>query len=283
MVRLIYSMLMSLDGYIADRSGKFDWAEPDEEVHAFLNQLERGTGTYLYGRRMYEVMPCPPGSQPPGRTSLWQRDGLPPLPSHRQPSRLTGVWSWQSAALPVVRGSRRRRRPRRQAALRRGSIPQHLRPARRWITTAGFGPSSWACVPSWYRASSPGPRPPSRHLEYVSTLLERGARMDPQLSGFALGLLFGAAKLGAIGTVGFAIAWWRTRRKLRHLESVLPDPGVLDERLASLEHNADYIGAKMAELGEAQNQVLRQLGGVPRLADPARLEEEEVQLPSTPH
>ncbi|HEY7681746.1 MAG TPA: hypothetical protein VH879_03805 [Gemmatimonadales bacterium] len=107
--------------------------------------------------------------------------------------------------------------------------------------------------------------------------------MDPQLSGFALGLLFGAAKLGAIGTVGFAIAWWRTRRKLRHLESVLPDPGVLDERLASLEHNADYIGAKMAELGEAQNQVLRQLGGVPRLADPARLEEEEVQLPSTPH
>ena len=56
MARLIYSMLMSLDGYIADRSGKFDWAEPDEEVHAFVNQLERGTGTYLYGRRMYEVM-----------------------------------------------------------------------------------------------------------------------------------------------------------------------------------------------------------------------------------
>jgi len=56
MARLIYSMLMSLDGYIADRSGKFDWAEPGEEVHAFVNQLERGTGTYLYGRRMYEVM-----------------------------------------------------------------------------------------------------------------------------------------------------------------------------------------------------------------------------------
>jgi dihydrofolate reductase len=56
MAKLIYSMLMSLDGYIADRNGNFDWAEPDEEVHTFVNQLERGTGTYLYGRRMYEVM-----------------------------------------------------------------------------------------------------------------------------------------------------------------------------------------------------------------------------------
>jgi hypothetical protein len=107
--------------------------------------------------------------------------------------------------------------------------------------------------------------------------------MDPQLSGFALGLLFGAAKLGAIGTIGFAIAWWRARRKLHHLESVLPDPGVLEERLASLERNSDYIGAKMAELGEAQNQILRQLGGTPRLADPARLEQEGVRPPSTPH
>ncbi len=56
MARLIYSMLMSLDGYIADINGKFDWAEPDEEVHTFANQLERPVGTYLYGRRMYEVM-----------------------------------------------------------------------------------------------------------------------------------------------------------------------------------------------------------------------------------
>ena len=56
MARLIYSMLMSLDGYIADRHVSFDWAEPDEEVHTFVNQVERGTGTYLYGRRMYEVM-----------------------------------------------------------------------------------------------------------------------------------------------------------------------------------------------------------------------------------
>jgi len=53
---LIYSMIASLDGYTADADGKFDWAAPDEEVYAFINDLERGTGTYLYGRRMYEVM-----------------------------------------------------------------------------------------------------------------------------------------------------------------------------------------------------------------------------------
>jgi dihydrofolate reductase len=53
---LVYSVIASLDGYTADPEGKFDWAEPDEEVHAFINDLERGIGTYLYGRRMYEVM-----------------------------------------------------------------------------------------------------------------------------------------------------------------------------------------------------------------------------------
>jgi len=47
---------MSLDGYVADREGKFDWAAPDEEVHTFVNDLERNVGTHLYGRRMYEVM-----------------------------------------------------------------------------------------------------------------------------------------------------------------------------------------------------------------------------------
>jgi dihydrofolate reductase len=54
--RLIYSAITSLDGYVADRDGKFDWAAPDEEVHTFVNELERPIGTYLYGRRMYEVM-----------------------------------------------------------------------------------------------------------------------------------------------------------------------------------------------------------------------------------
>jgi dihydrofolate reductase len=54
--KLIYSAIASLDGYIEDEDGNFDWAEPDEEVHSFVNELERPVGTYLYGRRMYETM-----------------------------------------------------------------------------------------------------------------------------------------------------------------------------------------------------------------------------------
>jgi dihydrofolate reductase len=56
MARLIYSALTSLDGYVADEDGNFDWAKPSEEVHVFVNDLERPIGTHLYGRRMYEVM-----------------------------------------------------------------------------------------------------------------------------------------------------------------------------------------------------------------------------------
>jgi dihydrofolate reductase len=56
MAKLIYSAITSLDGYIADEDGNFDWAVPDDEVHAFINNSERPIGTYLYGRRMYEVM-----------------------------------------------------------------------------------------------------------------------------------------------------------------------------------------------------------------------------------
>ena len=108
--------------------------------------------------------------------------------------------------------------------------------------------------------------------------------MDPQLSGFALGLLFGAAKIGAIGTIGFAIAWWRTRRKLQRLEQALPDPGRLDERLASLEEATDFIGVKLTELADTQAFLTRQLNAsfdrpvLPRgedLGDP--------QAPRTPH
>ena len=56
MAKLIYSAITSLDGYVADEDGNFDWAEPDEEVHTFVNDLERRVGTHLYGRRLYEVM-----------------------------------------------------------------------------------------------------------------------------------------------------------------------------------------------------------------------------------
>ena len=56
MARLIYSAISSLDGYIEDREGRFDWAAPDQEVHQFVNDLMRPAGTHLYGRRMYETM-----------------------------------------------------------------------------------------------------------------------------------------------------------------------------------------------------------------------------------
>ena len=54
--KLIYSAITSLDGYVADASGRFEWGAPDDEVFAFINELERPVGTYLYGNRMYEVM-----------------------------------------------------------------------------------------------------------------------------------------------------------------------------------------------------------------------------------
>jgi dihydrofolate reductase len=56
MRKLTYSAITSLDGYVEDEDGKFEWAEPDDEVHAYVNELERPVGTHLYGRRMYETM-----------------------------------------------------------------------------------------------------------------------------------------------------------------------------------------------------------------------------------
>src|SRR5690242_4693044 len=56
MGKLIYSAIASADGYTEDAAGTFDWAAPSEEVHRFVNDLERSVGTYLYGRRMYETM-----------------------------------------------------------------------------------------------------------------------------------------------------------------------------------------------------------------------------------
>jgi dihydrofolate reductase len=78
--RLIYSVIASVDGYIEDEDGKFDWAEPDEEVHAFINDLTRTVGTHLLGRRMYETMvywESPPnlGAEPPvvqDFAGIWQ-------------------------------------------------------------------------------------------------------------------------------------------------------------------------------------------------------------------
>ena len=80
MAKLIYSAITSLDGYVADSEGNFDWSAPDEEVHRFINDLERPIGTYLYGRRMYEVMrywdTAPTGNEEPTAeqdyAKIWQ-------------------------------------------------------------------------------------------------------------------------------------------------------------------------------------------------------------------
>jgi dihydrofolate reductase len=80
MAGLIYSTIASLDGFIADEDGKFDWAEPDEEVHTHVNDLARPVGTFLLGRRMYEVLAywdAPPGlDEQPSYvqefTEIWQ-------------------------------------------------------------------------------------------------------------------------------------------------------------------------------------------------------------------
>ncbi len=74
MAKLIYSAITSLDGYVADEEGSFDWAAPDEEVHSFVNELERPVGTYLYGRRMYEVMAYWETAQTPGDQSSVVQD-----------------------------------------------------------------------------------------------------------------------------------------------------------------------------------------------------------------
>src|SRR5512138_2902400 len=56
MAKLVYAAICSLDGYVADEDGDFSWARPDDELHSYVNELERPIGTYLYGRRMYETM-----------------------------------------------------------------------------------------------------------------------------------------------------------------------------------------------------------------------------------
>ena len=80
MAMLIYSAIASADGYVEDAAGGFEWAAPDEELHRFVNDLERPVGTYLYGRRMYQTMvywetaDSVPGQPPSARefAGLWQ-------------------------------------------------------------------------------------------------------------------------------------------------------------------------------------------------------------------
>jgi dihydrofolate reductase len=88
--KLIYSAIASLDGYIADEDGSFDWAVPDEEVHAFINDLIRPFGTYLYGRRMYEMM------------VVWEND---PSIAEQSPLMRDFAEIWQAADKVVYSGT----------------------------------------------------------------------------------------------------------------------------------------------------------------------------------
>ena len=112
--------------------------------------------------------------------------------------------------------------------------------------------------------------------------------MDLALSGFALGLLFGAAKVLLIGTVGFGIAWWRTRRRLQLLEAERTRPSITDERLDRLEQGFDYLASQLDQLVVGQAELARQLqrpegrlGELPRGSDDRESSRERAE-PITP-
>lgn len=90
MAQLIYSCISSLDGYIEDAAGRFDWSAPDPEVHAFINATERRIGTYLYGRRMYETL------------AVWETD---PELAAGPPAEAEYVEVWQDADKIVFTGT----------------------------------------------------------------------------------------------------------------------------------------------------------------------------------
>jgi dihydrofolate reductase len=112
LAKLIYSVIASLDGYIEDPEGKFGWAEPDEEVHAFVNDLERSMGTYLYGRRMYETM------------AVWETD--PTLAEHSEVSE-DYAEVWQAADKIVYSKSLEDEAPTRRTRIERDFDPESVR------------------------------------------------------------------------------------------------------------------------------------------------------------
>ena len=117
MAKLIYGAIMSVDGYIEDRDGTFDWAEPDEEVHAFVNDLQRSVGTYLYGRRMFETM------------AVWETD--PTSPSSRR-----SCGTSPSSGRPPTRSCTPRRSKRCRPPGHASSERSTLRASARWKASA---------------------------------------------------------------------------------------------------------------------------------------------------
>ncbi|HEY0392835.1 MAG TPA: dihydrofolate reductase family protein [Solirubrobacterales bacterium] len=111
MTRLIYSFIASLDGYIEDAGGRFEWGVPNEEAHAFINELEAPVGTYLYGRRMYETM------------VVWETD--PALAEHSPAMRdFAAIWQ---AADKVVYSSTLAEAPTRKTRIERRFDPDEVR------------------------------------------------------------------------------------------------------------------------------------------------------------
>jgi len=133
--RLIYSVIMSLDGYIADKKGNFDWAEPDEKVHSFINELERPVGTYLYGRRMYEVM------------AVWQT-----MQTHDEPSCIAEFANIWRAADKVVYSTTLK-----TASTPRTSIEHQFEPSRRNVAFA----TAWFT----YTTDQQNAKPPNQRLK----------------------------------------------------------------------------------------------------------------------
>jgi dihydrofolate reductase len=155
MAKLIYSAIASLDGYIADTDGKFDWNTPDEEVHRFVNDLERSVGTLLLGRRMYEVL------------VYWEIAHTDPdlTPAMQD---FAGIWR---AADKIVYSKTWTRRPARnanRARVRPEAVRQLKAAAQRDLTVAG---RSWP-----RRRSGPGWSTSTRCLHPI-----RGGRWHPGL------------------------------------------------------------------------------------------------------
>ena len=111
MAKLIYNSIASLDGYVADEEGNFDWAAPDEEVHVFINDLVRSVGTHLYGRRMYETL------------APWETD--PSLAAHSDVTRdFAEIWQ---AADKIVYSSSLESAPTRRTRIERDFDPDSVR------------------------------------------------------------------------------------------------------------------------------------------------------------
>jgi len=127
MAKLIYTAITSLDGYVADREGKFDWAVPDDDVHRFVNERERSIGTYLFGRRLYEVM------------SAW--DDMPGL--DEQPGAIqeyAAIWrDTDKVVYSTTLSSTTTRRTRLERDLDRNAIRQMKHDAERDLSIGGPG------------------------------------------------------------------------------------------------------------------------------------------------